>query len=231
MTSALDHRYPAIQGEEEERLENEFETFATDQGPKAAFEFETEAEAELTAEGELEDEFEAEREEELEGFVNPVRRIYRDAELMARLATKASEAESESEAEAFIGATVPLLAQLVPSASAIIASNGPGLIRGAARLVRTLRQDPNTRRLVRAVPIILTRTAQSLADRNREDTLEPGDVLDTLGTMANRVLSGPDRRRSLRAVKVFDDRFRSRARWQRNSLSGPANRRSRGRAR
>ena len=40
--------------------------------------------------GELEDEFEDEAEEEAEGFVNPIRRVYRDAELMAHLAKQAA---------------------------------------------------------------------------------------------------------------------------------------------
>ena len=54
------------------------------------FEFETEAEAEF--EEELED----------EAFVNPIRRIYPDAELMAHLSSEAARAEGEEEAEAFI---------------------------------------------------------------------------------------------------------------------------------
>ncbi len=116
MTTSVDHRYPAIQGEYEDETEYEFE-----------FEFEFEAEAE------------AEGENEGESFVNPVQRIYRDAELMAHLSRRASNAESEDEAEAFIGALVPIAARLIPRAAPVLARNAPALIRGATRIARRLR--------------------------------------------------------------------------------------------
>ena len=76
----------------------------------------------MEAEGELEDEFEDEDEDEAEGFVNPVRRIYQDAETMAHLARQAALTESEGEAEAFIGALVPLAAKIIPRAARVIAA-------------------------------------------------------------------------------------------------------------
>ena len=105
--TTLNHRYPAIQGEFEDEYEVEFESEArtsskaSRESRSRRFEVEGdskasrggvrvrgEAEAEPEAEGELEDEFEDEDEEEAEGFVNPVRRIYRDAESMAHLAVR-----------------------------------------------------------------------------------------------------------------------------------------------
>jgi hypothetical protein len=144
--STLNRRYPAIQGEleDEYEFEDEYETgfegeagfegeeeiegegaFESESEEEFEFEFETAAEAELEAEGELEDEFEDEDEDEAEGFVNPIRRIYRDAETMAHLARQAAMTESEGEAEAFIGALVPLAAKLIP--------RPPGLSPGTHR--------------------------------------------------------------------------------------------------
>jgi len=193
------------------------------------FEFEAEAEAEMEAEaeGETEDEFEAEAEEEAEGFVNPVRRVYRDAELMAHLATKAAQTESESEAEAFIGALVPMAAKLIPRAAKLISANGPTLIKGATKIMRQLRRNPNTRRLVKALPVVLQRTAQSLADQAQNGRpIDANAVIGTLGNMTGRVLRGGRSRRAVRAVDVFNRRFHRRRRWQnRRYPNGPRYRR------
>ena len=192
------------EGEGEYESEDEYE-----------FEFEAEAEAELEAEGELEDEFEAEMEEEAEGFVNPVRRIYRDAELMAHFASQAAMTESESEAEAFIGALVPLAAKLIPRAAAIISHNGPTLVKGAAKLARQFRRSPQGRRLVKAIPVVLQRTAQSLADQAANgQTIDADTVISTLGDMTGRVLKVQGGgQRAVRAVDVFNRRYHRRRRW------------------
>jgi hypothetical protein len=178
------------------------------------FEFEAEAEAEMEAEGELEDEFEAEMEEEAEGFVNPVRRVYRDAELMAHFAAQAAQTESEAEAEAFIGALVPMAAKLIPRAAKLIANNGPTLVKGATKIMRQLRRNPRTRRLVKALPVVLQRTAQSLADQAANgQPIDAGTVVGTLGDMTGRVLRGGRGRRAVRAVDVFNRRYHRRRRW------------------
>ena len=79
------------------------------------FEFEVEAETEDEAEEEYED----------EAFVNPVRRIYPDAELMAHISTRAAQTSSEAEAEAFLGALVPIASK--PS------HGPPAFLRGMRR--------------------------------------------------------------------------------------------------
>jgi len=237
--TTLNRRYPEIQGEYEDELEDEYEGEFEDEAFLGAlggiarsflgggegeyedemefeFEFEAEAEAELEAEGELEDEFEDEAEDEAEGFVNPVRRIYRDAELMAHLAKQAAATESEAEAEQFIGALVPLAARLIPRAASLLARNAPTLMRGATRIVRGLRRNPQTRRLVAALPVVLQRTAQSLADQAAAGRpIDASRVVQTLGTMTGRVLRGPSCPRALRAVDVFNRRWHRRAHWQR----------------
>ena len=175
------------------------------------FEFEFEAEAEAEMEDEFEDELEDELEEEAEGFVNPVRRIYRDAELMAHLAKQAAATESESEAEQFIGALVPLAARLIPRAAPVVSRNATTLMRGASRVVRRLRRNPQTRRLVAGLPVVLQRTAQSLADQAAAgQPIDADRVASTLDTMAGRVLQGPGAPRALRAVNVFNRRWHRR---------------------
>ncbi len=258
--TALNHRYPAIQGEFEDEFEDEgeFEDEFEDEAFLGAlggiaksflgeeeyedefegeyefedefeeegefeFEFEAEAEAEMEAEaeGELEDEFEAEAEEEAEGFVNPVRRIYRDAELMAHLAKQASVTQSEAEAEQFIGALVPLATRLIPRAATVLSRNAPALMRASRGIVANLRRNPATRRLIAGMPVVLQRTAQSLADQAAAGRpIDATTVVRTLGTMTGRVLRGPGAPRALRAVDVFNRRWHRRARWARRRGGG-----------
>jgi hypothetical protein len=263
MSSALNYRYPAIQGDDgltsefeeeleeeteeeweaglgraeaeeeyelEEELEDEFEGeqfggldralggfVARGSEGEEEGEFDFEAEAETEYESELEEEYE----EEAEEFVNPIRRIYRDAELMAHLSTRAAQTESEDEAEAFIGALVPIAARLIPRAGRLLTRNAPSLIRGVSRLTRQLRRNPATRQFITAIPVILQRTAQSLADQAAQGRPITADtVIRTLTSVAARVLERPaNRRRAVRAVGVFDRRYHNR--WR----TGPPGRR------
>jgi hypothetical protein len=192
--------------------EDEYESVFEEE---AEYEFEFEAEAEAEAEMEDEDEFEDEDEDEGEAFANPVRRVYKDAELMAHLANRAALTESEAEAEAFIGALVPIAAKLIPRAARLIRGNAPALVRGATRIVRRLRRDPATRRLVKAVPVVLQRTAQSLADQAAAGRpIDGATVVRTLGRMTGRVLGGGNAGRAISAVDVFNRRYHRRRRWQ-----------------
>lgn len=234
MTSAINHRYPAVQGEFEDEFEdelefeNEFEEELPPRAGQSEFEFELEFEDELEDEaeaevefdfeseaarqGEFEDELEDEAEDEAESFVNPVRRIYPDAELMAHLSAQAARAETEAEAEAFIGALVPLAARLIPRAGRLLVRNAPALIRGATRITRRLRRNPAARRFVAAVPVIVQRTVQSLADQAAAGRPIDSDVvLRTMATMAGRVLRAPQSRNSaIQAVRTFDRRYHRR---------------------
>jgi hypothetical protein len=220
--TTLNRHYPAIQGELEEEDEAFLGGLAKIAGSllggsdgEGEYEFEFEVEAEAEAEMEDEDEFEDEDEDEAEGFVNPVRRVYKDAELMAHLANQAALTESEAEAEAFIGALVPIAAKLIPRAARLIRGNAPALVRGATRIVRRLRRDPVTRRLVKAVPVVLQRTAQSLADQAAAGRpIDGATVVRTLGRMTGRVLGGSNAGRAVSAVDVFNRRYHRRRRWQ-----------------
>jgi hypothetical protein len=239
MTSTTDHRYPRIEGEFEDEAGTSLAAEFEDEGEfEDEFEDESDREDEaflggiaqalggLLGEGEYEDEFEGEfefeaeaeaeeeGEDEDEAFVNPIRRIYPDAELMAHLSAQAARSESEEEAEAFIGALIPLAARLIPRAATLIHRNAPTLIRGATRLAGQLRRQPRTRRLLSTLPVVLQRTAQSLSDQAASGrAINPASVLDTLGTIAQRLLSDPaDCRRVVSAVGTFDRRYHRRHR-------------------
>jgi hypothetical protein len=169
----------------------------------AAGELELEAEEEAEFEGEEEAEFEA----------NPIRRVYPDA-LMEHFGHAATTTESEAEAEAFIGALVPLAARLVPRVAPAIMRAAPQLIRGVARVTRTLRRNPATRPLVRAVPTIVRRTTANLARRvARGQPVTPRVAVRTLAGQTARVLSSPRQCvHAYRRSRALDRRYHAAAR-------------------
>ena len=149
----------------EEELEAEYEGEEFDLGGViSGLLGESEYEGELEGEYELEGEWEGEYEDEGERMANPLRRVYPDA-MMEHLGHAAAEAETEAEAEAFIGALVPLAAGLARSAAPHIARSTPQLVRGLSTVARTLRRNPATRPLVRALPTV-TRHRVSVASVN-----------------------------------------------------------------
>jgi hypothetical protein len=162
-------------------------------------------------EGEWEGELETEGEEEAEA--NPIRRVYPDA-LMEHMGHAASEAESEAEAEAFIGALVPLAARLIPRVAPAVMRAAPQLIRGVARVTRTLRRNPATRPLVRAVPTIVRRTTANLARRvARGQPVTPQVAVRALAGQTARVLSSPQQCvHAYRRSRALDRRYHAAAR-------------------
>ena len=194
----MSRRYPAVEGELEDELDRELEAelegeLEADLGELEAelededefsglageleyelededegeyeYDYEDEAEAEFDA---VVRELEAEFDLEDEGFSNPARRVYSDAEMMAQLAFQAENAETEQEAEAFLGALAPLAFQAAKWAVPKIIKHGPQLIRGAINLGRRLWRNPATRHAVRHVPRILGRTARDIGRRYAE---------------------------------------------------------------
>jgi hypothetical protein len=135
---------------------------------------------------ELEGEWEVHEEE-----VNPIRRVYPDA-LMEHIGHEAAQAESEEEAEAFIGALVPLAARLIPRVAPTIMRVAPQLIRGAAGAARALRANPATRQLVRALPTVVRRTTASLARQVQGGRpVTPQAAVQTLARQTAKVLANP----------------------------------------
>jgi hypothetical protein len=166
-------------------------------------------------EGEYEAEYEYEGEQAGEALLSPVRRVYADA-MMEHFGHVAAQAESEAEAEAFIGALVPLAARLLPRVAPTIMRAAPGLIRGVAGVTRTLRRNPQTRPLVRALPTIVRRTVADLgrqSSRGRPATVE--GAVRTLARQTSGVLSQPHRcQAALRRSAAADHRFHRAARAQ-----------------
>lgn len=165
--------------------------YLASQLPARELEFEGEFEGEFELEGEFEGEFGGQHE------LSPSRRIYADA-LMEHLGAAAAEAESEQEAEAFIGALIPLAAKLLPMAGKLVSRAVPQLIRGAGQIVRGLRQAPQSRALVRAMPTVVRRTLGQLAQQTRQGRpVTAQQAALTLARNTQRVLSSPQARRAV----------------------------------
>ena len=134
---------------------------------------------------------ELELELESEAEANPIRRVYPDA-LMEHLAHRAAETESEAEAEALVGALIPLAARVVPRAAPAILRATPQLARGIAGATRVLRASPATRPLVRTMPQIVRRTAASIARQAATGRpVTPQRAVTTLARQTSRTLSSP----------------------------------------
>jgi len=106
---------------------------------------------------------------------------------------------SEEEAEAFLPALIPLAAKLLPLAakalpiaSKILPKVAPQLTRGVSQVVRTLRSNPTTKPLVRAVPTIVRRTAANIAQQAAKgQPVTSRTAAQTLARQTARVLSNP----------------------------------------
>ncbi|GAB4131358.1 MAG: hypothetical protein Fur0046_00240 [Cyanobacteria bacterium J069] len=114
--------------------------------------------------GEFEYEFEFEQSPEaLPEFETAPANEY---EVMAEhLAHMAANSQSEAEAEAFIGALIPMVARGLSAAAPVISRIAPQIIRPMALAGRALLQDPKTRQLVRTFPTIARSSMATLAQR------------------------------------------------------------------
>ena len=214
--------YPEWEEELEEEYEGEVE--AEEEGEEFLGALGSIAKG-LLGEEEWEEEGELEEEDEGEYEANPLLRVYPDA-LMEHLGHAATEAESEAEAEAFIGALVPLAARLIPKVAPALMKAAPRMISQAGKVARVLRKSPVTKPLVRAIPNIMKRTTQSLADQAaRGKVITPQTAVRTLQRQTLRVLKNPgNRTRALRHARVADQRFHrlpSNARMIRRTSVGP----------
>jgi hypothetical protein len=112
-------------------------------------------------EGEFEDEYEDEFAVEPEGEdEGPLTRRDATAELMAAVA---SQAQTDAEAEAMVGAATAVT--LSRADRAALRKILPHLVRGTAVLTRLLRRRSATRPAVRVVPTIVRRASNNLAQR------------------------------------------------------------------
>jgi hypothetical protein len=130
---------------------------------------------------------------ECESESNPLRKVYPDA-LMEHLGHAAAEAHNEAEAEALIGALIPLAARLWPQASPAILRAAPGLIPGVAGIARNLRRSPISRPLVRTIPAIVRRTAASISRQvGQGRPVSTRSAVRTLAQQTAQVLGSPAR--------------------------------------
>jgi hypothetical protein len=130
---------------------------------------------------------------ECEAEANPLQRVYPDA-LMEHLGHVAAETHNEAEAEACIGALIPLAARMAPRVSPVILRAAPALIPAVATIARNLRRRPITRPLVRAVPTIVRRTVASISHQvGQGNAVPPRSAVRTLARETARVLGSPSR--------------------------------------
>jgi hypothetical protein len=118
--------------------------------------------------------------------------------LMEVLAAQAAEADSEEEADAFIGALLPIATSLIPKLAPVAAKVGqkvlPQLVSGAKNLVGTLWKSPATRQLLHTVPTIARGTAASIAKQVAAGKpLTPDLAVRTFAGQTARMLQNPKR--------------------------------------
>ena len=139
--------------------------------------------------GEGEYEYESEYESEYEYEAVPMSEYEM---IMESLAYNAAHSESEAEAEAFLGALVPLAARLLPSAARAITSVAPSLIQGVAKMGRTLYNNPNTRQLLQTIPTVLKGTVNTLANQvSQGKPLNKTTAVRALAANTAKVLDSP----------------------------------------
>lgn len=125
--------------------------------------------------------------------------------LMEHLGSMAAQAETEAEAEAFLGALVPLAAKALPA----LTRAAPQIIRGVSQVGRQLWRNPATRQMVRAVPQVVKRTAVDIARQHAAGRpLTTGLATRSLARQTANVLGSPTRRRAaLRRCRAMDRRW------------------------
>jgi hypothetical protein len=106
------------------------------------------------------------------------------------MASIASRAQTEAEAEAMIGAATSSM--LSRRDRAALRRVLPHLVRGTAILTRILRRRRITRPAIRAVPTIVRRTAQTLQRRARNgQPVTRRAAARAMATQTRRVLASP----------------------------------------
>jgi hypothetical protein len=173
--SALGEEEYEFEGEFEEEIEGEFE----EEGEEFLGTIARGIGGLLGGQGEFEEEFEEE--------AAPASQSQAVGELMAAVA---SQARTEAEAEAMIGAaTVTVIS---PRDRAVLRRVLPHMVRGAAVLTRILRRRRMTRPVVRAVPTIVRGTSRTLVRRAAAgQPVTRRAAARVMATQTRRVLTSP----------------------------------------
>lgn len=110
----------------------------------------------------------------------------RESEVMSRLGRLAASTRDDAESDAYIGALPGLAATMIPAAAPAL----PALttrLRGAAMI---LRQSPETRPLIRSLPVVALRTAEQVGrDARRGRPVTTDRCIRVLADTAHRELS------------------------------------------
>jgi hypothetical protein len=121
-----------------------------------------------------------------------------EAAVMEVLAAQAAQADSEEDADAFIGALIPMAASLIPKLAPAAAKAGqavlPHLVSGAKNLASTLWKSPATRQLLHTVPTIARGTAATIAKQAAAGKpVTPQTAVRALAGQTAKVLQNPKR--------------------------------------
>jgi len=129
---------------------------------------------------------------------------------MDEFAALAAEAEDEAEAEAFLGALVPLAARLLPQAGQAIMRVAPQLIRGLAGTARAVHANPAARQLLRTAGTVVRQTGADIARQVAQGRPVTGRMaVQRLARNTYRVMGSPA---ELRSAAANAPRYRRRAR-------------------
>jgi hypothetical protein len=166
-----------FEGEFEEEFEGEFE----EEGEEFLGTIARGIGGLLGGQGELEEEYESEEE------AAPASQSQAVGELMAAVA---SQARTEAEAEAMIGAAT--VTAISPRDRAVLRRVLPHMVRGAAVLTRILRRRRVTRPVVRAVPTIVRSTGRTLVRQAAAgQPVTRRAAARVMATQTRRVLTSP----------------------------------------
>ena len=140
--------------------------------------------------------------------------------MMEHLAHGAAEAESDGEAFAFLAPLLPMAmkalplmakfgAKALPKIASTVMRAAPKLIKGMQGVAKTLRTNPASRPLVRALPNVVRRTTADLAQQiARGNPINAQAAVRALAKNTANVLSDPRNVvRAVNAAKQGDYRF------------------------
>lgn len=174
--------------------------------------------AELEFELESESEWEASPQSFVQSFL--AHEAGPSATLMEHLGHAAAEAESNGESFAFLAPLLPLalkalplaakaLPKILPKAASMISKVAPKLIKGVNAVAKTLRTNPVSKPLVRALPKVVQQTAADLARQVAAgQKITPQTAARTLAKQTAQVLGSPQAVvQCVRRSQAIDRRF------------------------
>jgi hypothetical protein len=113
--------------------------------------------------------------------------------LLEHLGHAAVQARRGAEAQALVGAMVPVAARLVTTTPSVLFPGIAVMVGAAAVVARALGSSSNTRPFLRMLPAIVVRTLEQTAGRGTVGRAPgPADPVDVLAEETRRVLSSPE---------------------------------------